>query len=123
MFDISPSLFLQPKTDGKIEELTNDIILRRHRRILLLQPRSRTVRQTSDLCVLVRIAEEGHGLTLGSYGMCVADAYGWGRDDAVEGRADDVVGPAGEKVACVDYYGSRLWCRGSTARFSNVGKR
>lgn len=67
------------------QKLTNDIILRRHRRILLLQPRSMTVRQTSDLCVLVRIAEKGNGLALWGYGLCVAYANGWRRDDAVEG--------------------------------------
>lgn len=87
MFDVSPSpiLFISSKRDSETEKLTNDIILRRHRRVPLLQSRPMTIRKASDLRVLVRIAEEGDGLSLGSYGMCVADAYGWGRDDAVEG--------------------------------------
>lgn len=87
MFDVSPShiLFISSKRDSETEKLTDDIILCRHRRVLLLQSRSVTVRKASDLRVLVRIAKEGDGLSLGSYGMCVADAYGWGRDDAVEG--------------------------------------
>ena len=58
--------------------------------------------QTSDLRVKIRVAEESYRLTPGGDNFEIADLLRGRGDDAVEGRTQDIVAPAGEKIGSVD---------------------
>jgi len=57
--------------------------------------------QTRNLCVEVGVAEECYRLTLRSDDFEVADFLRGRGDDAVEGRTQDIVAPAGQEVRSV----------------------
>ena len=80
----------------------HDVLLRRHRIVLLGIPRSKAMRQTRDLGVEIRIAEESYRLAFRSDDFEIVHLLGRRGDDAVEGRTQDVVAPASEKVGSID---------------------
>ena len=85
---------------------TYNIIFSRDRCILRAAPLA--CRQTCDLCAEIRIAEECDRLSRRGDALCITDLLGGRRDDAVEGRAQDVVAPAGEQIARVHDDRARL---------------
>lgn len=88
----------------RLPQPTHDILLRRHRIVPLGVPGSRAMGQTRNLRVEVWITEESYRLTLGGDGLEVIELLGRRGDDSMEGRTQDVVAPAGEKVGDVDNY-------------------
>lgn len=83
----------------RFREPADDVLLRRNRTVLPATLRPRTSGQTLDFGIVVRAAEEGHGLAGGDERLRDAKSSLRRRNDAVQSGAQDVVAPACEEVA------------------------